>query len=115
MAAIDSTSTQEDTLYTTDTADSSELLDEESSSVSGGDAGVLSPGSTSPYNTSTLSAESSIDYTELLTSIDVRLEEQNLLLQEQITSIDNGVVILCMGFGLIMGALVALGLWKGRK
>lgn len=117
MAAINSTSTQEDTLYTTeDAADSGELLDEESASVSGGDAVTNTPGgSTIPYTTSSTLTAESLDYTELLTSIDVRLEEQNLLLQEQTTSIDNGVVILCIGLGLLIGAIVALGLWKGLK
>ncbi len=118
MAATKSASTQEDkTFYTIDdTADSGELLDEESASVSSGNAVTNTPGgSTIPYSTSSTLTAESLDYTELLTSIDVRLEEQNLLLQEQNTFIGNGVIIIGMGFGLTIGALVALGLWKGRK
>lgn len=59
----------------------------------------------------TLSTETSEDNTELFALI----EQQNLLIQEQTTSIDNGVVIMCIGIGLIFGAIVALGLWKGLK
>lgn len=115
-----------------DTAGMQSLEDAERQSISSGDA--VSPEADQPYSIVCLSADP--EELELLQNIlaelqlvntdltkqEARIEEQmtliteqSSLMQEQTTQIQYGDMAACMFLGFIAGAILVLGLWRGKR
>ena len=119
--------TEAETVYLPITVSGGNAEIQEPVSGSGEGAAVNSPEGNSPY-TVVFSAESP-DYSDILQQIHEDLLQSNQYLsdqvdtlteqltvsQDQVIKIQENTLMISIGFGIIAGMLIMLGLWTGRK